>query len=90
MYRQIHQAQLGVVLDLFLPVKGHGVISLHPGVLHEVTGLHEHTAAAAGRVQQNALSRFEHIDDHLDQRLGGKNTPSSCAMFLANLLRKYS
>lgn len=55
MYRQIHQAQLGVVLNLFLPVKGHGVIGLHPSVLHEVTGLHEHTAAAAGRVYVPAV-----------------------------------
>ena len=49
--RQIHQTQLGVVLHLLLPVKGHGVVGQHPGVFHKVAGLNEHPAAAAGRVQ---------------------------------------
>ena len=41
-------------------------------MLYKVAGLDKHTAASAGRVQQNALSRFQHIDDHLNKRLGGK------------------
>ena len=48
--RQIHQAQLGVILHLLLAVKGHGVVGKHPGALHKVSGLDEHSAAAAGRV----------------------------------------
>ena len=66
----IHQAELGIVLHLFLSVEGHGVVGDHARMVYKVAGLHKHTAAAASRVQQNAVGRLQHIDDHLDQGLG--------------------
>ena len=66
----IHQAELGIVLHLFLSIKGHGRVGFHPSGVYKISGLDKHTAAAAGGVQQNAAGRLQHIDDHLDQRFG--------------------
>lgn len=49
--RHVHQAELGVVLHLFLTVESHGIVGYHTGMVHEIAGLNEHTAAAAGGVQ---------------------------------------
>ena len=67
MHGHIHQAELGIVLHLFLSVEGHGVVGDHARMVYKVAGLHKHTAAAASRVQQNAVGRLQHIDNHLHQ-----------------------
>ena len=66
----IHQAQLGIVLHLFLAVEGHSRIGGHSGMVHKIAGLDEHTATTAGRVQQDATLRFQDIGNHLNQRFG--------------------
>ena len=86
--RQIHQAQLGVVLHLLLAVKGHGVVGQHPGVFHKVASLDEHPAAATGRVQQDALPGFQNVDDHLYQGLGGKEHPVILGDVFGKLVEK--
>ena len=80
----VHQAQLGVVLHLFLPIEGHGRVGLHPGGVHKIAGLDKHSAAAAGGVQQHTAGGFQHIDNHFDQRFGGKEH----AVILRNVLGK--
>ena len=85
MHGQIHLTQLGVVFHLFLTIKGHGVVGPQSGALHEVAGLHEHAAAAAGGVQQYALFGLQHVDDHLDQRLGGEEY----AIILSDVFGKF-
>ena len=72
MHGHVHQTELGVVLHLFLSVEGHGVVGDHARMVYKVAGLHKHTAAAASRVQQNAVGRLQHIDDHLHQRFRRK------------------
>ena len=60
---------------LLLPVKGHGGIGGHAGVVDEVAGLDEHAAAAAGRVQQDAALRLQNVHDHFDQGFGREEHP---------------
>lgn len=78
------QLELGVVLHLFLSVEGHGVVGDHARMVYKVAGLHKHTAAAASRVQQNAVGRLQHIDDHLHQRFRRKEH----AVVLCHILGK--
>ena len=67
--RHIHQAKLGVILHLFLSVKGHGTVGVHALGIDKITALNEHTARTAGRVKQNAAFRLQNIDDHFYKRL---------------------
>lgn len=51
----IHNAELGVILHLFLPKEGHGGVGVCSKSLYEVRRGDEHTATAAGRVYKNAV-----------------------------------
>ena len=66
----IHQTQLGIVLHLFLSIKGHGRVGRHSSLIHKIAGLDEHTAASTGRIQQDAALWLQNIDDHFDQGFG--------------------
>ena len=68
----IHQAQLGIVLHLFLAIEGHSRIGRHTRMVHEVTGLDKHTTTTTGGIQQDTTFGFQNIDDHLDQGFGCK------------------
>ena len=49
-HRHIHEAELGVVFHLFLPVEGHRGVGVHPGRVDEIAALDEHAAASARAV----------------------------------------
>ena len=68
----IHNAELGVILHLFLPKEGHGGIGVSSELLDEVRRGDEHAAATAGRVQHGAVGRFNDVHNHADKRLGCK------------------
>ena len=88
MHSHIHQAELGIVLHLFLSVKRHGVVGDHARMVYKVAGLHKHTAAAASRVQQNAVGRLQHIDDHFHQRFRRKEHAVILCHILGKLIQK--
>ena len=88
MHSHIHQAELCVVLHLFLSVKRHGVVGDHARMVYKVAGLHKHTAAAASRVQQNAVGRLQHIDNHLHQRFRRKEHAVILCHILGKLIQK--
>ena len=66
-HRHVHEAELGVVLHLFLPEEGHGAVGVHARRVHEVAALDEHAARTAGWVQQCAFLRLDDVHDHLHQ-----------------------
>ena len=72
MHSHIHQAELGIVGDFLLSIECHRVVGAHAGMVHKVTGLHEHTTRTTRRIQQDSRLRLQHIDDHLDQRFRRK------------------
>ena len=88
MHGHIHQAELGVVLHLFLSVEGHSVVGDHARMVYKVAGLHKHTAAAASRVQQNAVGRLQHIDDHFHQRFRRKEHAVILCHIFGKLIQK--
>ena len=88
MHSHIHQAELCIVLHLFLSVEGHGVVGDHARMVYKVAGLHKHTAAAASRVQQNAVGRLQHIDDHFHQRFRRKEHAVILCHILGKLIQK--
>ena len=84
----IHQAELGVIVHFLLTVEGHSRVGLHTGFIHKITGLDEHAAAAAGRVQQDTAGRLQHIDDHFDQRFGREEHAIVLGDVLCELIEK--
>ena len=66
--RHIHKAEAGVVVHFLLSVEGHSVVGGHPLTVDEIPGLHEHSAASAGGVEQDSAPGFEDVHNHLDQR----------------------
>ncbi len=57
-------------------------------MLHKVAGLDEHPAAAAGRVQKDALLWLQNADDHLYQGLGGEEHPVVLGDVLGKLVEE--
>ena len=71
-YRHVHQTELGVVFHLLLAEKGHLRVGVHAVLVHEVARLHKHAATTASGVEHHALLGFQHVHQHLHQRLGGE------------------
>ena len=88
-HRQIHQAQLGIVLHLPMAEKSHGIVGQQSGLLYNVADLDEHSAAAAGGFSKKPLGVSNTLTITFTRDSGVQNTPSSWKMFLENLLRKY-
>ena len=63
--RHVHQAELGVVFHLFLPVEGHSAVGVHTGDIHEIATLDKHPAASARAIEKNPLFGLQNVDDHL-------------------------
>lgn len=63
----IHQAELGVIRDLFLSIKCCAAVGVHASQIDKITRLDEHAAGATGRVyvvgdfdaKENAFSVVE-------------------------------
>jgi hypothetical protein len=66
--RQVHACQPYGGYRLFVTEKCHAVRRILLPALYEVAGLDEHAAGAAGRVEDNAVIRLDHVDDGLHQR----------------------
>lgn len=69
-HRHVHQTQLRVIFHLFLTVERHLRVGVHARLADEVARLHEHAARTTGGVEHYALLGFQHVDEHLHQRLG--------------------
>ena len=67
---QIHFAQLVGGVGVLLPVYGHLLFVAVMG-LHELHGLHKHTAGAAARVIQDTVIRFNHLSNQINNTLWG-------------------
>ena len=65
----IHQTELGIVLHLFLSVKGHLGIGIYATFIHKVACLYEHATRTTSRIEQDALLWLQYINEHLDQGL---------------------
>ena len=66
----IHNAELCVVVELFLTVEGHRCVCARAELLNKVSRRNEHTPRAASRVEYCAVSRLDDVDDHTNERLG--------------------
>ena len=66
----VHEAELGVVVDLLLAVEHHALGGVAAVLAHIVAGRDEHAARAAGRVEHLAARGLDDVHDHADERLG--------------------
>ena len=69
MHSHVHQAELSVILNLFLAIESHGIVCSHSGSVYKVTGLNEHTTRSTSTVKKDTACRLQHINDHLNQWL---------------------
>ena len=88
MHREVHLVQVdsGVVLlhaeDADLA--GGGLLV----ALHELGGVDEHAARAAGRVEDAAMVRLDDLHDELDDGLGGVENATLLALALGELAQE--
>ena len=68
--RHVHPGQPDRGVGLLLSVERNRFVSVSAFPLDKVARLHEHAAAAAGRVEHRAVRWFDHIDDRLNKRHG--------------------
>ena len=67
---QIHFTQLVGGVGVLLPVDGHLLFVAVVG-LHKLHGLHKHTAGTAARVIQDAVIRFNHLSNQINNTFWG-------------------
>ena len=69
---EIHLGDANGVAVFLLAVEHDFLCCVSALILDEMTGLDEHTARSAGRVENSAVIRFDDVDDCLDQRRRGE------------------
>lgn len=68
----VHEAELGVVVDLLLSVEHHGVDRVSAVVANVVRRAHEHAARAARGVEHGSAVGLDDAHDHTHQGLRGE------------------
>ncbi|MNE16388.1 hypothetical protein D3C80_1093300 [compost metagenome] len=71
MNREVHFAKAGGYTIFFVTVEGQ-LVRVFLMDFQEVRTLHEHTAGATRRVEDDAVIRLQHVGDELHQRYGGE------------------